>query len=488
MRWLAIALTAVLVGCSSGAVKGKVILGVTPAKLGIYAAIWSVDAQLSNPDDPHSILIPRPGGASPTFMGTVAVGTTSGKAGSYDFAFHTLDRGLYFLGAYLADPGDPSPDIEGAIHTIDQISLLEVDPDNKKKQEISHDIYLGISGPGTGTIRGTVRASSRAANSTISVWAGDGSLLDASTSLFMRQKLPTGTDVPFSLFNVPLGSTTLFADSDVGNDGSLSNDFVGFPSPNPIVLDGGHTEQNDVDIWVDRQAPTLGSISGTLLLNAPVANAQVELLVEAKDGAVADGTHKLVGLFNLVVNGQSADFTIPSQPFGSLYISSSIAVVVNGTTLSASNYYPGPPNLPGPVYLSSAQPNVSEVRMPIGVGQILGKIDLKNIPATDKAVWVVTSIDQPNPNPDPNSKPPQLPLYGTGFALDGSASFSTDYGLFGFTDNNFHVFLVPTTSLDDDPISVVNAGGLVIDGSPETVTVEGGNRVNSQFTYDFAAP
>jgi hypothetical protein len=482
MRVVAIALSALLVGCSSGAVKGHVVVGAgTPDKLGIYVALWSVDAQLSDPKNPHSTLVPKTGGNADVFMGTAAVGTSTGKSGTYNFAFHTLDRGLYYVGAYLASPSDPSPDILGLVHTIDQRSLIEVDPDSKTKNEPSHDIFLGISAPGTGTIRGTVHASSRAANNPIAVFAADGSILSPTASAFERQNLPTGTDVTFSLFNIPLGQPWLFADAQVGNDGDINNDFLGFPFPNPIVLDAGNPERDNVDIWVDRQAPTLGSISGTLQLNAPVTNATVELFLESE----ALGSGKVAALVSVPVTGSSAEFTIPSVPFASFYLSTAIAVTVGGTRLIGGGYYPGPPAEPTTIAVLPSNPNLSGVMVKVGVGQILGKVTLTNVPATDKAVWVIVSTDLPNPSPGSSSSP-QLIMAETGFALDGTSSFSSDFDLFGFTDATYNVFMVPVPTLDSDPIALVNAGAKVIHGVPPTVTVEGGNRVNSEFVVDFA--
>jgi hypothetical protein len=471
-RFVTLGATALLAGCAGGTLTGHVIVGATGKNLVVYASVWSVESEPSNPKVSDSSLIPKPGGST-TAIGTIAIGTSNGKGQTFNYTFQGLQRGLYIVGAFLDDAADIAPDLNFLTHTIDSASVLEVDPARKSLQEVKHDVYLGISAPGTGTIKGTVHLSTRAAAQPVNVLVLSGTILDPSGQLVMQQGITGGPDAAFSLFNVPLGDAFLLADA--GTGGTLQ-DLLGFPIPsNPVQLSAQTPEADNIDIWVDRQAPGLGLLSGQVLLNAPVSNATVQMFIE--EGGI--DSNLIVGAVNVPVSGSTAAFTIPSLPLGDMFVLSETGwTQSNGEQLAGPvplGYYPGLPNPPAGIKLTQSAPAAMNVAIPIGVGQVLGEIALTNVPADTTAVWVLACGTENLPNPDTQSSQ-QVPAGAAVYSIAAPNPAPFSYDIFGLMDGTYTIRVFPVPSESTDPTTATGCPG-----QPAAVTIVGGSRESSAF-------
>jgi hypothetical protein len=474
-RALIAASIALLAGCSQGEIKGTVVVGPTAPNFVVFVGLWSVSAQPSVASNPNSPLVPKNDGSQPSPLGSAAFGTTTSSGGSFQFSFPGLGRGLYFVGAYLDTVDDQNPDILTLTHTVDSASLLEIDPANKSKQVVVHDLFVAESAPGTGTIRGTLHRSPGAAALNNLIWALNGRLLSSSTATVLEQQGVPGTDatVSYALFNLPLQPTYVFANADVAGDGNLNNDLLAFPVNSPVPLSATQTEADGVDLWLDTQNPVLGSISGQLTLNAPLppgTTANVQLYAQAGG---YDALSPTVALLNIPVTGSSAAFTLKSVPPGSIYVSSGTQVTLGGAHLFGSNYYPGPPQLPQPITVSASNLNPSGIVMPVGLGEVRGTVTLQSVPPGIGAVWVIASImDGMNP----------FVVAGTEIALTGTSSPAPfAYTLFGLTNGPYEIQLIPASTAGTDLGTALQGAKTYYSGSPANVTIEG-NVQTSDFT------
>ena len=457
-----------LVGCSEGAITGQLVVGPAQANMAIYAALWSVPSQPSNPSNASSALVATPNG-TPTALGTIAVGTSTSGGATFTYTFHELPKGLYFVGAFLDSPSDQNPDINTLVHQVDSGTLLEVDPSSKTEALVTHNIYLATSGPGTGTIRGTVHQGTTAAALPITISALDGPF-DANPNVVDQISVDSGAAVPYALFNLPLKDLYIFGDAGYGT----ATDTLGMGIPSPAVLDATHTEVDGVDVWLGAQSPTLGSISGVLTAQTAVMGASIQIL--ALQGGFDTGA-PVVGVLNLTMNGSSANFTLPSIPYGSIYLSSAIDLTINGADLSGSSYYPGPPAAPEAVVLTAMNPNATNVSVPVGVGQIDGTVTLQSPPANVTAVWVTASV---NIEVAPGQQQ-QFIVAANVFPIpSGGGPFA--YDLFGLTDGSFNMTIIPTASANEDLESTLNSTSIQTPGTPATVTILGGDRASCDFT------
>jgi hypothetical protein len=468
------ALCALLLSCSGtkGNIVGHVKVAGGHPGLGVFVVLWEVPAALQDPNDPSSPLIPAVPRAEllqkATVLGQLAVGITDKEERDFKYTLHSLDRGLYIVGAYLDTNEDPNRNFLADIHFIGSDEPIEIDPAMSNLSTVKRDIYLGKSAPEKGTLSGVLHVSDRTAAASTMLIAFDGNPFTGADVSVVAQKQVTGaTDIPFDLYNIPLSSdgTTrsifLTAVTDANADGELSfySDFVSILLTNPVYLTQDAREAKGLELWMDRQAPGRASLSGSIDLNARLSAANATLLVFSSDPRKNANAY-VVGVSNVAASMTSSmPFSIPSLPTGAVWM---IGVLQTpGAYLETVDaQYDFGANFLGmtPIPLPAENPHVTDFRFPMGVGRVSGAIDLSNVSESIGSAWVYAN----------KSGTTELARFESVTIEQGQVL--VPYEIFGFEDGKYDVYLE-------------TAAGKTIPGSPKTIVITGGSREGSDFRF-----
>lgn len=473
-RLVTLALAASLGACTESAtIQGRIVVGPGDEGLAVFALLWQFQMQPRDPADPASPLVEQLVPLQP-----LAVGTSRADGGSYQYTFHSLAAGRYVVGGWV-DAGDDR-EITTDPHTIDSLFPIELDPLDAEKRKVTRDVYVGLSAPDRATIRGTLHLSAAARRLPVSLWVLDGPLNDAEARVLASVPVTThADDVPFAIYNLPLGNLHLLAIADVGDDGDLSNDLVAISTDNPVFVSGDVREANDRHLWLDRQAPDLGTIRGRVKLNAPMPGATGQFLVYAGDPTDDQPGDRVVALRN-VTFGPSAEleYELPSLPLtGGLYVGLVLqSVDEKGRVAGTSDWY-RLGHAPSPIALTSDAPVVDGINFELGVGRLSGGVVVRNAAEGLLGVWlVVTRRDQ------------QGQLHYEGYMLipvrHANGHATAEFDAFGLRDGTFDVNFV----LEFDPYGTfLNAPQeYVFSGHPPRVTIANGSRERCDFEVTMA--
>lgn len=460
--------------CTSGTIEGSVLVGPGQDGLAIVTVLWQVQTVQVDPADPSA-------GTKDELvaLGQTAIGTAAAEGGTFPYSFHSLAKGRYLVGAY-ADLGDDR------VPTTDEFSVdliapfLEIDPDDASKETQTRDIYLARSAPSMGTIKGVVHRSAAAATKATELLVLGGPLNDPNAQLIAQRTLPPGTqDVSYTIFNVPEGDAHVIALDDF----TLRGNVAVFPR-NPLIISLNETrEATGVDLWLDRQAPDLGGIRGSLTFNASLANLSVQLLAFASDPTV-DPEAALVGLVNVSANNLvEAPFDLKSTPLGRLYLAAFVSTTEGSRTLSTSRVYRLGSSATA-IETTAQAPQVSGIRFPLGVGRVSGLIEVTNAPANLEIV-LVASVG-----------PLISPIQGQGeirqndfIVAPGTGTHSFRYEMFGLEDGSFDMTAIPDSNKSGDFNDELNSSPpFAFAGTPGKVEIIGGGRVGCDFKIPLAAP
>lgn len=453
-----------LLGCTSTSIEGKVIVGPGPEGLAVVAVLWQNQLGPLDPTDPFSPMVEQP-----VALGQLAVGTTVAEGGEFPFAFHTLSKGSYLVGAFI----DLNDDRQV---TSDELAIdlsappLEIDPDDPEKTKATRDVYLRMSAPDRLTLSGVLHRSAAAAARDAEILVLDKPLTEASAMVVARQTIPAGgQDVAWTLFNVPPGLVHVLATDDLSLQGHVS-----LHAGNPVALTlEGSREISSIDVWMDRQAPGLGSVSGQVQLNAVLPGVRVQLWLFGADPTEVDEA-PLLGWVNASGGSSlSLPFQFTSVPLRTLYLAGGIMVdEPGGRTLSTTRVYKAG-NDPSPIELTVQSPARTDVVLPMGVGRVSGTITVENA-KKDLGLWTFAMVEG-----ETRPQPQQYDL----FLSPSEGTVQVPYVMFGLEDGKYRMQLVPDTSGVDGPNDELSLPRpFVFDGTPAEVEIVAGGREVSNFS------
>lgn len=458
-----------LMGCTATSIEGKVIVGPGPEGLAVVAVLWQMQMAPQDPTDPFSPMVEQP-----VALGQQAVGTTLAAGGEFPFAFHTLSKGSYLVGAFI-DLNDDR-DVSSDELSVDLAAPpLEIDPDDPEKVRASRDVYLRMSAPDRLTLSGLLHRSAVAAARDTEVLILDKPLTDATATIVARQTIRAGAqDVAWKLFNVPPGLVHVIALDDLSLQGQ-----VAMHAGNPVALSNeGGQERGDIDLWMDRQAPGLGSVSGQVQLNAALSGLRVQLWLFGADPTTVDEA-PLLGWVN-AAGGSSTTlpFHFSSVPLRTLYLAGGImSSEPNGQILSTTRVYKVGAE-PSPLELTAQSPSRTDLVFPMGVGRVSGTITVENA-TKGLGLWTFAMVEG-------ESRP--VPQQYDVFLAPSDGTIQVPYVMFGLEDGKYRMQLVPDTTGVDGPNDELAAQPpFVFNGSPAEVEIVAGGRVASDFSVKLRA-
>lgn len=458
-----------LAACTATSIEGQVIVGPGDAGIGVVAVLWQNQLRPLDPDDPNS-----PVSEQPVVLAQQAVGTTTKDGAKYPFIFHSVAKGKYLVGAYADFNRD------GEI-TDDEISIdlfappLEIDPDDPGRTTASRDVYMRMSAPDRVTLSGVLRRSPLAAARATHLLVLDAPLSDPDANIVGRQTISAGgLDVPWKLFNAPPGRLHVVAFDDFSLRG-----LVSIHPGNPLVVElEGSREITGIDVWMDRQAPHLGSVSGEVRLNASLPGTSAQLLLFDADPTDPALNPRLVGWVNAPATSLSVPFKFVSMPLKKLYLGGAIITrEPGGRELSTTRIYRLGKE-PTPLLLTAEQPEKNDIVFPMGVGRVSGSISVQNA-TKGLGLWVFAMVD--------GATSPEPQQYDV-FASPSDGDVVVPYVMFGLEDGEYRMQLVPdTTGVDGPNDELAQVPPFVFDGAPAQIEIVGGSRAASNFNIKLGA-
>lgn len=494
-RLVPLLLASTLVACSpTAAIDGHVVVAEGYEGAGVYTILL------------HEVTVPD--AADPTRSRTefevlqfLASGIAEAKQARFPFQFHSLRAGRYMLAAWVDANGDG--ETTGDPLQINSLDIVTLDPEVETMRTATRDLYVGLSGPGFATIRGTLhRSSAAAAYSTLITvldrpfGSGDGRPDDETTNENDRDPVqlatievgPGMTDVPFALFNVPPGNGAggrdvyVLAVANVGNDDDIRNDLYATAAVNPIRIDGlARLEATGADVWIDRHGPDVGGIDGTVSLNAPLANGHLQLIAFDRDpyGGQDGTTAQILAISNRYLSSSATaiPFTVPGLRLGSVYLAAILSASTAPGAPSSVRVYPGAFRDPAPIVLSVDQPRVTGTTLEMGVGRVSG-------------TFRVTDARPPRPGDFPVNQLAicatrrsggsiQIPTYEV---IDLRSAKSGSFELFGLEDGAFDIVAVADTwNGASGWIESTITSGADHPANPPSITILGGSREGADF-------
>jgi len=443
-----------------------------------------------------TLLLERPPDGALRAIAQTTVGTTGEDGGTFSYQFHSLTKGSYLVGAYLDLDGDRNVS-PGEPFEWDPNQELPLDPAVETSSRATADVWLAKSAPGTGTITGTVFTSEEARKWPIQLIATtlveDPDTLQSSYQALKVLDIAPLEEAPFVLNNLPPGDVVLIAIARVGDDDSDLNDLIAVGEPNPVLVSGDVTSTN-VALWLDRQAPERGSISGTVSLNAPAVGVVVEVRVLRPASPPAVPEPALVAWKYLAFppGATATAYTVPSLVIGAYYVIATVHLDTGTKVLQGgTRIWPTLPRAtPGEVALTSAIPHAAGVDLSMGVGRASGTVVVKDAPADLK--WCEVAVFEAGTTTELFTVPFEGLASSSVEACDGAAScFVSTYELAGLYDADFQLFLrtdrdrdgvLESVDRDLDGLPDGPEDGATRTGSPAQVTVTGGERVGVDFT------
>lgn len=471
---LALAATmAGLVGCSETAsIQGNLIVGPGHEGQAVFALLFRIDTITEpDPDRPGRERTRR----ETTFVSPLSVGVAKADGGSFPYLFHSLAAGEWLIGGWLDRHDDRDP--TGDVITVDELTVLVLDPADPERRLAKHDLFVGMSGPGRGTLRGMLHRSERARDLPVSVLVLDGPINDPNARAVAAATVDAGLDGAFTAFNVPPGNVHLVALADIGADGKFTNDLIAISAANPVLVDlEDHRVTEGLELWLDRQAPALGSLSGTLTLNAPLPTARYQLAVYNADPR-GETAPALLALLNLSPqNATSVPFTVPSLPLGDLYLAGFIETFVKGGTLDTFRIYPGGGADAKGIPLTAEAPHAANLALPMGVGRASGRIRVAGLKHEVTQAAVLAVVRDPTGARDEIRQLEIFPGETSG------GVFTSSFDLFGLEDGPFELQLIPdNTGGLEDWIQDRYEQGFVLASTPTEITITGGSREGADF-------
>ncbi len=477
-------LTALLLlasACSpTGAISGRVIVGPGHEGLAVFAVLWERSVV---PLDDGSTRVQL------TALGQTSLGIATASGGTFDYQFFGLTKGVYVVGAY-ADKNDDR-DITSDERFIDINRPIEIDPEDATKQRLARDLFVGVTAPGLSTVTGVLHMSSAAQRVPVELFALSGPLNDAGTTVVASLTPAPGTDVPFTLFNLPPGPLHLLAQADVGNDGDASNDLYALYAFNPITTVADRVTSG-VDVWLDREAPEMGVLAGRLMFNAPLSTLKVQLLVLAAADAGAGATPVLrddAAIEAIVsVDARSkleVPFRIPSLRRGAHFLAAVLETTdADGSMHRTSRVYMVQETL---TVVDTERPAGQEIAFSLGVGRCSGTIRVKGAPPALSSVAVFVLVPGPSTTPGQPGQPVIRDSQSIALMPNAGGEAQTSYQIFGLEDGTYDLALIPDLNGDGSYQSEYEAGR-IFNGTPMRVTVLGGGRVGSDFDLTFSSP
>lgn len=461
---------------SSGSISGKVIVGPGQDGLAVFAILWEQQSQTQADGTTRPRLVA---------LGTLSLGVAQAGTSTFDYTFHGLPKGTYVVGAY-ADLHDDRDITDDAV-TVDVASPLDIDPADDAKRFLTHDVFLAASAPDRGTLKGTVHAGSGVGDSQVAVFVLDGALNNPSAVVVGSTGVASGSTTPFEVFNVTEGARWLLAQADVGNDGDESNDLYALYPLNPVQVQAGKVIDG-LDLWLGTQGPDLGTIAGTLALNAPLSTLQVQLVVLAASApgggapVLADDA-PIEAIVNVDARSKrEVPFQIPSLRPGAHFLA---AVVesrdADGVTRRATRIYSVANK---ETAIDTRQEAAQSLRFPLGVGRCSGRITVKGAPAELRTVAVFALVPGGDISPGVPGSPVVRDALGVGIATTNGAG-QASYQLFGLEDGTYDMALIPDLN-GDGSFQEEYSAGRIFNGTPLRVTVAGGGRVSSDFDVTLA--
>lgn len=467
-RSFACLLAFAIAGCTSPtAIEGRVIVGEGVGGRAVVAVLWQITLA---PDETKA---DRPLVEQPVVLAQQAVGTTTSKGGAFPYAFHSLAKGRYLVGAYVDFDNDGY--ISGDELSIDLLSPpLDIDPDDDARRKATRDVYVRMSAPDRLTVSGVLHRSPLAAGKAAEILLLNGPLSDPDAEIIARTSVPAGgLDLPWRIYNVPAGAVHALALDDLSLEG-----FVALSPQNPIqvTLEGGE-EVRDVELWMDRAPPGLGSLEGEVTLNAALPRTRVSLWV-FNENPLERPDATLVAWVNAQATTERVPFSISGLPLETLYLAALITTVdPDGSTHSTTRLLLAHDE-PRPLALGPERPSLDGLVFPMGVGRVSGTIHVEN--ATEGlGLWAFAMVD--------GGTRPSTRQYEV-LVAPKSGTVSVPYVLFGLEDGEYRMQLVPdTTGVDGPNDELAMTPPFVFNGAPAQVTIEYGGRAASDFTLRLKA-
>jgi hypothetical protein len=265
--------------------------------------------------------------------------------------------------------------------------------------------------------------------------------------------------------------------SDINRNGSLEfgSDLISLRPDNPITVSMDQQTAGNVDLWMDRQSDALGSIQGTVTLSAALPTTGLTLMLYSSDFSMYANAN-VVNVVNLTTTASDGTvaFQFPSVSSGQVYLFGlvrSTRISGSGTAFGQSEY-DGTQTTPAAIPVTMAQPHVTGINFPVGVGLVSGSAQLTNMPSDLRQFWVMATMT--------HAGKIYLKGYDTVSVIPGTSAYT--YEVFGLLDGQYDMSLVPdlthTGSISDN---LSNAKP----GVPASVKISGGGRQGSDFKYTF---
>lgn len=452
---LALCLALSFAGCNAelGSISGTIHVGSVAPGVRVVAQLYGLTTDAR-------------GNVSLHIADQYSVGLT-GITDTFDYSFLSVKAGRYLVGAFVDSDGD------GYLHpcepyTINEFQELAVEPADTLHHD--QDVHLSRSAPGTATVRGTVHVGGRALERELTVSLMDGPMNKAGSRLVaIRSVCGTGEARPFTFFNVPEGRLDLVAFAYPNGEDDFS--LYGMLPTNPIRVDLAKTDLVEgLSVWLDAQAPELGSISGAVHFSAPAHEAVVQVMSYDRDPADPDARLTAIEMLRPEPGAESVAFTLRSLALRPHYVAAYVEVVDSDGTAHATARVHQHDRSPAGVALTAGAPHGS-VSLSLGLGRVSGDIALTNARPTLKSVFVLATVDGDVVAWDEFA----------GSVVDGVFTTSADhYTLFGLDDGDYQMVLVPDISGDGRPEDEI-AARWTFGAEPAEVSISGGARVGADF-------
>lgn len=197
--------------------------------------------------------------------------TTLGRVNrSVSYEFQGLPAGTYWVAAAWwagATSGPP-----GAFVLVEEgIGLDPAMPELARADFV--DLYIGRCPPGSVGVEGEVVVSGRLASHVAWLGVYDGPLIAGREQepLAASAAIGTGQRRPYAICHFPPGAVHLVAGASSGGD----PDEITAHHSNPLEV-GGVVR---ADLWLGARHPELGTISGTIRMNEPLAGHRVQVIL-----------------------------------------------------------------------------------------------------------------------------------------------------------------------------------------------------------------
>ncbi len=309
------------------------------------------------------------------------------------FRFDGLESGFYYLMAVVANYSESGPELsEEDYHHVLYTDPIEIRLSDPQRVEYSDaDLYYGYQDPALGQVSGTLHiGADLQVNDTMVLVSrmlpGD-DFVEFWPSRIQSFPGEAGSELrDFSLDNLPDGEFYLIAISERTEE----EDLLFFWPYNRLTISlPNQGEVTGVDFYLGQDNPSMGSISGEIVLSAALPEAEIHLLLfdhEPQQGSEPFGYKSLPG----IQNQTRIDYQVGNIPdMDSLHIS----VVIEKPDVEG---WAG--DLVGPLTIDSGNPalkDLEDVDFFAVTSAMVGQIALSNAP-TDFDLAALLLVDEQN--------------------------------------------------------------------------------------------